>query len=388
MIKDNIVILGCGLSGMLTALSFASVGIKTTIIEAKSTSNPDFFGDIRTTALTDCSKNFLDNINLWSAIAEIAGGILDIYVVDSGSPSMLHFCLPPLHHDKANTPMGYIVKNSELKQLLLTAIRQHNLITLLEQCDYQKVELINDDCIVHLANNTQIHCDLLILCNGAFSAIRQAYFPNKILKYYGQSAITFNVRCEKAHENVAIEHFRPSGPFAILPLKDPHSLSIVWTFKEAQAEAIKNLPLPELEYFTQQNFGNFLGKISIDSAISIFPLKAYLAKKYFHQQIVLVADTAHIIHPLAGQGLNQGIKDIEALTKLIKARGINQETLRQYQQQRQIDNMLMYLITDNLNRIFSNDSQCLGYLRRAGLKAIEKVAPIKNQLINYAMGKR
>jgi 2-octaprenyl-6-methoxyphenol hydroxylase len=390
--KDfKVVILGCGFSGMLTALSLAKIGVKITIIEAKSIEDENFYNDIRTTALTPASEKFLRHLDLWPQIEMNAGAILDIYVVDNKAPEMLHFSLDGLAQglqDNAHTTLGYIVKNSEFKKSLLTQVRNNNLITIIDKCGYQKIESSDEKVTVYLSDNKPVTFDLLIICDGHNSKARNYYFTAKINKYYKQTALTFNVLHEKEHKGTAVEHFMPSGPFAILPLKNQHSSSIVWTVKDIQSTLLQSLPDKEFEYHVQKNFGPFLGQITLDSKIGAFPLKAYITEKYFYKRIILIADTAHIVHPLAGQGLNQGIKDIETLTELIDNIGINIPMLEKYQLFREDDNLAMYLITDNLNRIFSNDSEWLRYLRRAGLKVINHFNPVKAKLIKYAAGKR
>ncbi len=379
--KKGIVILGCGLSGMLTALAFASKNIKTTILEYQPITSSKLYTDIRTTALTPRSVSFLNNINIWHKMEELVSYMLDIYVVDNKASEMLW-----LKDVKRNAPLGYIVKNSDFKKILLEEIRNNLLIEIIDQFDYQKVESRNDCTIIHGKDQQIIQTDLLIVCDGFNSAVRAYYFSNEVEKTYNQTALTFNISHTKDHENCAIEHFMPSGPFAVLPLKDQYSSSIIWTVAEGQAPLLLNLPKAEIEYLINKNCGNSLGGVKIDSAISSFPLQARIVKKYFYNKIVLIADSAHIIHPLAGQGLNQGIKDIVTLSRVIYEKDINNETLVLYQKLRKDDNFAMYMITDNLNNIFSNHSQILWYLRRGGLKAIDNIPLVKEFILQYASG--
>ena len=382
--SNNIIILGCGFSGMLTALAFAEVGIGSTIIESKSVNDPLFFHDIRTTALTDASREFLEDLSLWEQLKTIAGPITDIYVVDNKAPEMLHFASRQVKTEA----LGYIVKNSDFKKLLLSAINKNPLITLKDKCSYKSVESNAQGGELLLEDGNTIPYSLLLICEGHNSPTKKRYFAKDMQKYYKQTALTFIVSHEKPHEGTAVEHFQASGPFAILPLCEPGSSSIVWTLPTVQSEVIKNLPREEFEYLVQQNFGDFLGQIKLESAIAAYPLKAYLAHNYFHERIALIADSAHIIHPLAGQGLNMGIKDITALTCLIQEHGVSSYVLTEYQSRRQADNKAMYLITDNLNRIFSNHSNILHHIRKTGLKIIDQFTPLKTLAIKYAMGKR
>ncbi|WP_323737660.1 FAD-dependent monooxygenase [Candidatus Trichorickettsia mobilis] len=381
---SNIVILGSGFSGMLTALSLARAGFSTIILESMACDDSKFLHDVRTTALTAESKYFLIQLGLWSLIDKIASPILDVYVVDNKSPKMLHFAQDLINIEA----LGYIVKNSEFKKILLETIQNNPLITLIDKCSDYNIHSQESGNNIYLADGTFISCQLLILCNGRGSKIHASYFSTEISKHYLQNALTFNVWHQQLHEGTAVEHFLPSGPFAILPLKGGNHSSIVWTLPKNYAALLQNLPADEFEYMVQRNFGDFLGALKIDSEIANFPLRAYLSKKYYHNRIALVADSAHIIHPLAGQGLNQGIKDIQVLTDLINSKNIDQEMLAEYQELRQTDNKLMYLITDNINRIFSNNVPSLKFLRRAALLAAEHISFVKVELLKYAMGRR
>ncbi|MGX6960278.1 MAG: 2-octaprenyl-6-methoxyphenyl hydroxylase [Rickettsia endosymbiont of Pentastiridius leporinus] len=375
--QSNIAVLGCGLSGMLTALAFAKKGIETTIFESKSVSNSNFFNDIRTTALTPSSKKFLSSINVWQELEEFASEMKDVYVVDNKAAEILE-----LRNDD-DAVLGYVVKNNDFKKILLPEIINNPLITLIDNNEYQEVISHSEHSIIKFKDNSQIKCDLVIVCDGSNSKVRNHYFANEIEKPY-QTALVFDIKHEKPHENCAMEHFMPLGPFALLPLKDQYASSVVWSISDRQASIIMNLPIEEVRFITQRNAGNSLGRITIDSEVKGFPLKARIANRYFHNKIVLIADSAHVIHPLAGQGLNQGIKDIESLISVIS----NNLSLAEYQKSRQADNLIMYNLTNELNNIFSNHSKSLRHLRQIGFKAINNFKPIKNLITGYAMGDR
>ncbi len=380
----GITVIGCGLSGMITALSFAARGINSTIIERQNIESPSFFNDIRTTALTDSSKVFFKKLGIWEKIASISGPINDIYVADNKAPEMVHFASNEL---QVGQVMGYLVENKNFKKLLLTEVLTNKHITIIDNSSYEVKENNNNKCILTL--NGSVHeCDLLVVCDGSNSQTRQKYFSCETNKPYTQYALTFIVQHEKPHEGSAVEHFMPTGPFAILPLKDQNFSSVVWTIKSDMKDAVLNLPKDEFLHMVQQNFGLFLGDITIKSEIASFPLRAYSTNKYYNKRIVLVADSAHVIHPLAGQGLNQGIKDIESLASNILEFGANTHSLETYQNMRKNDNNAMLEITDTLNTLFSNNSRILHTVRQFGFKAAEKVSPFKKLLIKYAMGRR
>ena len=382
--NPRVTIIGCGLSGMITALCLSARGINSTIIEHQNVHNQSFFNDIRTTALTESSKKFFDDSGIWDEIDQISGPINDIYVADNKASQMLHFASNEL---KETQILGYLVENKEFKKTLLAHVLVNKHITIIDNSRYEVKENSNNKCILTL-NETDHECDLLIVCDGSNSSTRQKYFSSEINKSYSQYALTFIVQHKKSHEGTAVEHFMPTGPFAILPLKNQHFSSVVWTIKSEMKDAVLNLPKDEFLYIIQQNFGQFLGEITIKSEVASFPLRAYGTNKYYNKRIALVADSAHIIHPLAGQGLNQGIKDIQSLVSNIFEFGVNTHSLETYQNERKNDNNAMFEITDTINTIFSNNSQIFHLARQFGFKAIEKISPFKKLLIKYAMGQR
>jgi 2-octaprenyl-6-methoxyphenol hydroxylase len=382
--NHRITIIGCGLSGMITALCLSARGINSTIIEHQSIDNQSFFNDIRTTALTESSKKFFGDIGIWKEIVKISGPINDIYVADNKASQMLHFASNEL---KEAQVLGYLVENKEFKKSLLTQILVNKHINIIDNSRYKVKENSNNKCILTL-NETDHKCDLLIVCDGGNSSTRQKYFSSETNKFYSQYALTFIVQHEKPHEGTAVEHFMPTGPFAILPLKNQHFSSVVWTIKSEMKDAVLNLPKDEFLYIIQQNFGPFLGEITIKSEVASFPLRAYGTNKYYNKRIALVADSAHIIHPLAGQGLNQGIKDIQSLVSNIFEFGVNAHSLETYQNERKGDNNTMIEITDTINTVFSNNSQIFHLARQFGFKVIEKNSLLKKLLIKYAMGQR
>ena len=382
---NNIIILGSGLSGMITALALAKYNIKSTIIEAKSTKDDRFFDDVRTTAINSASKEVFNKIGVWEKLSKLCGAINDIYVVDNKAPEMLHFAT---YDTPKNEIMGYLVENTKFKKCLYNLVQDNKFINILDNIKYQEIINHPDYCQLTLSNNTKMLCKLLIVCDSKNSKAKSLFFSNDIEKDYKQKAITFIVEHEKNHEGSAVEHFLPNGPFAILPLKDPNRSSIVWTVPKDHASVILNLPEDEFTYLIQENFGAFLGKIQIKSKAAAFPLKAYTVTKYYNKSIALVADTAHVIHPLAGQGLNQGIKDIDCLSNLIATEGITPEILDIYQKQRKQDNENMLLITDTINSAFLPTSRIFHGARQAAFKTIESFPSFKKILIKYAMGER
>jgi 2-octaprenyl-6-methoxyphenol hydroxylase len=292
-----------------------------------------------------------------------------------------------------------MIYNSDFKRFLLESCRNSNYITLIDNTSYGKITNNEDEVLVEIQDNnrrnnksTTVNTELLLVCDSRYSKAREQFFSDRIYKDYRQTALTFLVTHEKKHEGTAVEHFLSEGPFAILPMKDDNISSIVWSVSPEYSEVIQKLPTDELEFLVSENFGPFLGKVKViegdSNPIASFPLRCIVADLYYNKRIALIADTAHIVHPLAGQGLNLGIKDMESLVKNIKKLGLTKEALQKYYLERKGDNQNMAEITDVLNAIFSNDSRALGSARRIGLNFIEKAPALKKILMGYAMGKR
>jgi 2-octaprenyl-6-methoxyphenol hydroxylase len=369
---NNIQIIGCGLTGMIMSLALAHHNIPSTILErSKSDKFPE---DVRTTAFTSQTQKFLESVGIWELFNGEIGEIRDIYVVDNKSPRILH-----MGHEEAGAPLiGYIIQNDVLKHKLYAKV-----------CDTKLIDLQKGVDIEHYC-----HCEeaLTLICEGRASPFKDL-FDTRVNKDYGQSAIVLVAEHQKAHEGTAVEHFMPSGPFASLPMKDPYQSSIVWTETREVAELYKKMPIDELTKHLQEKFGEFLGDVKIVSNVQTFPLTAFLTKTYVKDNIVLVGDIAHAIHPLAGQGLNQGIKDIEELTTIISKHiknglEINKLAMEEYENARIRDNYNMFLLTDNINRIFSNNIQPLAFVRRLGMSILNEMGSLKHKIVSYGMGIR
>lgn len=370
MPATNINIIGCGITGMMMALALAHHKIPSTILE-RSTSEK-FPQDVRTTAFTRKIQKYLHEVGIWDLWAKEAGEIKDIYVVDNRSPRILH-----MGHEVANVPvMGHIVTNDIIKERLYEAVKKEKLIEIKKGAETS-------------SHNCELS-GLALICDGRTSPFKHL-FENRIDKDYGQNAIVLVAEHEKPHECVAVEHFMPSGPFATLPMQNPHHSSVVWTEKRDIALLYSKMDKAELEEHLQEKFGEFLGKVKIISAIQTFPLTSTITTHYVKDNLVLVGDVAHAIHPLAGQGLNQGIKDIEAVTNILAGRlrnglEIDDIALQEYERARMRDNFNMFLLTDNINRIFSNDIKPLGFLRKMGLGVLNEMSSLKHKIAAYGMG--
>jgi 2-octaprenyl-6-methoxyphenol hydroxylase len=250
--------------------------------------------------------------------------------------------------------------------------------------------------VVSFGEGGMISAPLLVAADGARSRVReQAGIANHGWSY-GQSAIVTTVAHEREHHGRAEEHFLPAGPFAILPLKSNASLgnrsSLVWTETDAEAARIVALPDDEFHAELERRFGLHLGDIGVVGARRAYPLGLFIARAFVAERIALVGDAAHVIHPIAGQGLNMGLRDVAALAEaMVDAARLGldiggADVLERYQRWRRFDTMAMGVATDGLNRLFSNESDVLRLMRDVGLGLVDRMPALKSFFIREAAG--
>jgi 2-octaprenyl-6-methoxyphenol hydroxylase len=242
-----------------------------------------------------------------------------------------------------------------------------------------------------LSNGETLNAKLLVAADGARSAIREQAGIKSFGWSYGQSGIVTTIAHERDHNGRAEEHFLPAGPFAILPLKGKRS-SIVWTEDEKEAERIVALPDAQFHAEAEKRFGLHLGDIEIVGPRRAYPLGLSVARSFIAERVALVGDAAHIIHPIAGQGLNMGLRDIAALAEsVVDAVRLGLDpgstsVLDRYQRWRRFDTMAMGVATDGLNRLFSNSSDVLRLARDVGLGLVDRLPVLKEFFIREAAG--
>lgn len=384
----QVTILGGGLSGLITAISLAHYKITSIIIEKSTYSQKDFTCDGRTIALSKHSKEYLEQIGVWNQIKNYACPITDILVGDNFSKAELHF--PYRLADLE--PMGYIIKNTNFKEELYDIARNNSFINMQAGVTYTGFKTEPSYIETFLDKGYSVKSELVVIADGRNSIAYKENFTDRFFKNYHQTALVFNVSHANSNEGYAVEHFLPGGPFATLPLSS-HESSIVWTLPTNKAIAYQAISTEDMTYFIEEKFPYFLGKPRIISEVQAYPLIARHAKSYINNRFVLVADSAHVLHPLAGQGLNQGILDIETFTRCIAESEILGLTLassvylKRYEQERYSDNNAMFEITDNINSLFASDNKVLSKLRQIGLSFVNDNSILKSFFMNYAMGK-
>jgi 2-octaprenyl-6-methoxyphenol hydroxylase len=344
--------------------------------------------DARASAIVAAARRLFQTIGVWDMVAGDAQPIVDMHITDSRLGDAVRPVFLTFHGDvEPSEPFAHMVENKPL------------LAALIERAKLDGVELVaqavtgqtsaGSHILVALADERTIAARLLVAADGARSGIRQRAGIATHGWDYGQSGIATTVAHERDHGGRAEEHFLPGGPFAILPLKGRRS-SIVWTETSAEADRIVALPDAEFHAELERRFGLHLGEISAVGARLAFPLGFAVARTFVAERIALVGDAAHVIHPVAGQGLNMGLKDVAALAEVIvdAARlGIDPATvLERYQRWRRFDTMAMGVATDGLNRLFSNRSEVLRAVRDLGLGVVDRLPVLKRLFIREAAG--
>ena len=378
------IIIGANLTGLCTALALSRLNQPSILVDKKDLSLTSSY-DGRAIALSYGSKQILEKIGVWQSLIPYAGPIEQIRVTDQHSHLFLHF--------DNNCSLGYLIESDDLQQIIYNQAAKDPNITIMSNTTCELLENNYDEATIKL-NNQIYKTNLLIAADGKFSNLRK--MANiRILKHnYHQKAVVCKVQHQQPHNHIAQEIFLSHGPFAILPLKNPNQSGIVWTEKPEVADSLTSMTKEKFDYFLAQKFTDYLGKVELISQISSYPLELILAEKYYHNRMLLIGDSAHSIHPIAGQGFNLALRDISALTQLYtkyEALGLEfgcYQSLNEYEALRMQDNNSMALITDALNKIFSNNTTAISALRKIGLSTVNQIPGLKKFFMEYAMAKK
>ncbi len=391
--ESDILIVGGGLNGPALALALAQNGLSVTMIDAlplETRKDPAFDG--RAYALALATTRMLKSLGIWDRVKADSQPILDIIASDGrpgqgAAPWFLHFD----HAEIEEGPMGYMLEDRYLRNALLAAVAEMPNIT--QIAGRRVVSQITGAAFaeVTLDNGETRRARLLVGCDGRDSGTAQRARIRRTGWGYAQTALVCAIAHEKPHNGVAHQFFTPSGPLGILPLPG-NRCSIVWAETTARAALITRLS--DADYLAELRpvFGDFLGAIRLEGDRFSYPLKLTVADRFVAERLVLVGDAAHGMHPLAGQGLNMGLRDVAALAEVLvlaNRRGEDFATalvLERYQQWRRFDTATMAVATDGINRLFSNENPVLRAGRDIGLGIVNAVPQLRRGLIRQAAG--
>jgi len=387
-LKADLAIVGGGLNGLTLGIALAGAGLRVAVIDREAparTMAPNFDG--RTSAIAYGSKRVLAAIGVWDRIADQAEPILEIRVADDNAPLFLHYD----HREVGDEPLGWIVENRALRVALNARAAELPTLQHLAPATVAATRREAGAAFVELADGRVLRAELIVAADGKNSPLREAAGIKSLTWSYPQTGIVATVRHERPHRGVAVEHFLPAGPFAILPMRGNRS-SIVWTERVDRAPAI--LALDDAAFLAElaSRFGDFLGALELEGPRFSYPLAFLHAGRMIAPRLALVGDAAHAIHPIAGQGLNLGIRDSAALAEcLIDGRRVGLDlgdatVLARYERWRRFDSTLLAATTDGLNRLFSNAVPPVKLARDAGLAAVGRMPPVKRFFMRHAMG--
>jgi 2-octaprenyl-6-methoxyphenol hydroxylase len=386
----DVAVVGGGLVGGALAIALARHGLDVVLVDKLAPAAglaPTFDG--RASAVALAGQRLLAAIGLWDDLAADAEPIREIRVSDGPSLLFLHYD----HADVGPDPLGFMIENRRLRRAIAGGIAGAGAaLTVMAPAAVNGFEQDADEARLLLARGGVVRARLAIAAEGRASVLRDAAGIRTSGWDYDQTAIVATIGHDMVHAGIAHERFLAPGPFAILPLKDGHRSSLVWT--ETAAAARDYLTLPDDRFLAEiaDRVGGFLGRLHLIGPRFSYPLGLQLAESYVRGRLVLVGDTAHGIHPIAGQGLNLGLRDVAALTEVLvdgarlgldPAHGAG---LQAYQRWRRADNLLMSVVTDGLNRLFSTAAGPVRAARDVGLAAVNRLPPLKNLLMKQAMG--
>ena len=390
-LKSDILIVGAGLTGLMTAYALSDLKVNIIIIDKLnflSEKNNNF--DMRTTAIAEGSKEFFKEIKIWSKIKKFSEPIKDIKVIDRTIDRGLDF-----FNQKKNKNLGYIVRNIRIKNTILKLIKKNKNIKLLNNFNLKKI-LYKDNSILCDLDKIKIQSKLLIAADGKNSRVRNLLKTPIYEKKYNQKALVVNFHHTKNHNSVAYELFFNSGPLAILPMKKTkknfYSSSVIWSHNKDYINNLYSSEKKLLSAVLEEKINMYIGEINEIVDVQSFNLSAHLNNTFYENRVLYVGDAAHSIHPIAGQGWNVGVRDIKKCLEIIKQNmelGLDIGSLNiceQYHNQRFYDSYSLFQITDKLNAIFLNDSLFINKLRKRGFELINKKKFIKNFITNFAMG--
>ena len=389
----DISIVGGGLAGPALALALADAGFRVCVIDRlPNTVRQDAGFDGRAYALALSSVRLLKGIGIWPMVANHAQPMLEIKVTDGRAgegpaPWMMHFD----HAEIEEGAMGQMVEDRHLRRAILDRLNASDRITHLSEQEVIAQSPDANGITLTLASGQTVTSRMVVGADGRASGTAQRAGISRTGWGYGQTAVVCAVEHEKPHGGVAHQFFMPNGPLAILPLTENRS-SIVWSETDTRAAMLAQLPDDAFLDELRPAFGSFLGQIGLAGQRFTYPLNLTLADSMIGERLALIGDAAHGVHPIAGQGLNAGLRDVAALADvLMDARRTGQDVggpqvLQRYQQWRRFDTATLAIATDTFNRLFSNDNPLLRAARDVGMGVVNAIPGLRRGFVREAAG--
>lgn len=390
MDRADVIIFGGGMVGLALAAALDSSGVSSIVVDPADPSlRKDAAFDGRTSAVSSSSMRMLQTIGVADRLREPGCPIFTISVADGLEPGGIHF------EAEDDEPLGWMNENRFLRAALETRAEEGRQCWLLWKSHVEQVDRADHGVTVSLADGRKLQAPLLIAADGRNSSTREAAGINLARWRYDHQAIVSVLRHQRPHDHVAYEIFYPTGPFALLPMTDNsggHRSAIVWSVPEGDATGWLSLSDEDFAAEAEAAMGGFLGRIEMLAPRSSYPLGFHHAAKITAKRLALVGDAAHAIHPIAGQGLNLGFRDVAALAEVLVegARlGLDlgdKQLLERYQRWRSLDALSVAFATDSLTRMYGVKGRSAAAIRRFGMGLVENIRPLKERLMSEARG--
>lgn len=385
----DVLIIGGGPAGLTLAGLLARAGVTAACIDREDPARQATAAfDGRTVAISLGSRRVLEDAGLWETLAQKSCPIETIDILDGDTPTLLQFQCA----EAGAEAFGWIVENRWLRRVLFDNAAANKNITHIAPATVTALTRDDGGVTATLADGRTVRGRLLVGADGRQSFVRGWMGLGVRQWSYKQRAVICTVEHENPHNHLAVENFRPEGPFAVLPMTDgengAHRSSVVWTEHGPEDKSAMTLPQDIFDIALTARFPASYGRVRQIGARAAYPLSLTHAHDYIAPRAALIGDAAHGIHPIAGQGLNLGFRDIACLAELIAHAddpGAD-DVLAEYQRRRRPDNMAMAGTTDILNRLFSNGIAPVRMARRLGLRLVDRTAPVKKFFMNQAMG--
>ena len=386
--ETDVLVIGGGMVGLTMAATLVGAGLTVAVVDRKAPARArDAAFDGRTSAIAYGSQRALVATGLWPRLAAAAEPILDIRVSDLDSLLFLHYD----HRELGSAPLGYIVENRHIRAALHAHLAGLAGARLVAPTRVTTLEREGAYAYATLADGRRLMARLAIAADGRCSPIRRAAGIPVTAWSYPQTSIVCTVAHGRPHNGVAHERFLPAGPFAVLPMTGRRS-SIVWTERATLAPVMMALDDNAFEAELGRRIGPSLGRVRVIGGRWAFPLALLHADRYAAPRLALVGDAAHAIHPIAGQGLNLGLRDVAALAEAVvdaHRLGLDiggTQVLARYEHWRRPDNVMLAAATDGLNRLFSTAFPPVKLARDLGLGAVNRMPGLRRLLMRHAMG--